>query len=447
MGTPCSEEKRQKIILKRRETATRRQSQSLKVYELKVDVHHVSREQIQRLYRLFIEAKWVVNDLIASDDIFNYKYQDHRTVVGFDRDKNPVERKITLRTEVHQNLIDTKKTDIVTLSKSKKKGNKTGKLKFKRQVNYIPLRTGTIRIKSSKRVSIPEFTNLPVYGLEQFIYRDGYEVANANLIKKASGIYLKVSVCLPRQGREKTNRTVGLDFGIKTAITTSDGEKFDCNVQESDYLKFLSRKLNKKIVKAKRDRRDYRSKRYCKLLNQLQKEYEHLSNKKADNANKLVAYLFKEYDIVYFQDEQLAGWKRKKRSKKTGRRCGFSFGKQVLSSMLGRVKARLVRQESSGRSYMIGRFEPTTKYCPSCGNKRDIGLDERTYACECGYAEDRDVHAAKNVKLLGSIQRAKQECLEQASAEKLASTASNLAEEALDATSSFVEAKTEAPAL
>ena len=42
----------------------------------------------------------------------------------------------------------------------------------------------------------------------------------------------------------------------------------------------------------------------------------------------------------------------------------------------------------------------------------------------CGYEFDRDVHAARNVKLFGSTKRA--ECLEQASAETLASVALDL---------------------
>ena len=60
------------------------------------------------------------------------------------------------------------------------------------------------------------------------------------------------------------------------------------------------------------------------------------------------------------------------------------------------------------------------KFCPNCGALNKIGLNERTYHCKCGYSYDRDIHAAKNVKLFGSTKRA--ECLEQASVETLAST-------------------------
>jgi len=265
-----------------------------------------------------------------------------------------------------------------------------------------------LKIVNSKTVSIPFFRKLKVYGLEQFINIPGFEIANANLIKKASGIYIKVSVCIPKSqfNRKPTGKEVGLDFGIKDNIITSDGEKFNCSVQETDYLKFLQRKLSKK---------QKGSKRYYRCLNQLQKEHEHLTNKKNDDSNKLISYLLKNYDVIYFQDEQISKW----------RKFCPGFARNIQHSYLGRVKSKLVMLEKSGRSFKISRSLPTTKYCPQCGNlNKEITLADRIYNCSCGYSYDRDVHAAKNVKLFGSTKRA--ECLEQASVETLASTALNL---------------------
>lgn len=267
---------------------------------------------------MFRQAKWVINDVIGSNDIFNYNYKDHRTVTNKDKDGNEVERKITLQTGVHQELVNSVKTDICNLSKAKKKGIKAGALKFRRNVNRIYLRAGMLKIKSSKSVSIPMFRKLSVYGLEQFINIPNFEVANSNLIRKSSGFYIMVTVFFPKESNVvKTNKTVGLDFGIKTGITTSDGEKFDCNKQETEYLKYLQRQLHKK-------QKD--SKRYYKLLNQIQKEYEHISNQKDDVANKIVSHLLKNYDVIYFQDEQIAKWKKKKMKQKKNKqmkKCGF----------------------------------------------------------------------------------------------------------------------------
>lgn len=389
-------------------TRERRQSQFLKVYELKVNVHNTSKEDFALFNSLFIQAKWIQNDVIASEDIFNYSYKDHRVIKNFDKDKNLVERHLTINTNIHQAIIQSIKQDIITLSKVKKRGRKVGKLKFRRTCSSIPLKTGQLKILNSKTISIPHFRKLKVYGIEQFYNFSEYEIANARIIKKSSGIYIKVSICIPKDSvkRVKTNKEVGLDFGIKDNITTSDGEKFNCSVQESDYLKFLQRKLSKK---------QKNSKRYCKCLNQLQREYEHLTNKKNDDSNKLISYLLKNYDVIYFQNEQISKWMKFSRN----------FAMNIQHSYLGRVKAKLIELQKTGRSFEISKWSPSTKFCPQCGSLNNgITLSDRIFKCDCGYEFDRDVHAAKNVKMFGSTKRA--ECLEQASVETLASTALEL---------------------
>ena len=50
------------------------------------------------------------------------------------------------------------------------------------------------------------------------------------------------------------------------------------------------------------------------------------------------------------------------------------------------------------QTVVIDRFIPTTKLCPKCHSvKNDLTLADRVYECSCGYHEDRDIHAAKNM--------------------------------------------------
>lgn len=395
--------KNQQIAATMRETYLRRETQKLRVFELKINCHHTSKEDFKKLNQWFREAKWVCNDVIASGDIFHYEYNNHRIVFNFDKDKNIVERQITLNTAIHQDLVTRIKQDIINESKAKKKGGKVGKLKFKKEVNCIPIRSKSTKIKSSKQISIPGFKKLSVYGLEQFIHFPEYEIANANLVRRASGFYVLVSVCIPkaRLTRKETRKAVGLDFGIRDNITTSDGLKYNCNKQEDDYLKFLQRKLSKKKKG---------SKRYYRCLNQLRKEYEHLKNQRQDECNKLIHSLTKDYDTIYFQDENLKGWKSSHMK---------GWARIMQSSYMGRIKSKLIVLEKEGRAFKLPRYEATTQLCPRCGALNKHRLEERTYRCSCGYAEDRDVHAAKNILILGSERRA--ECLEQASVERLTS--------------------------
>jgi len=52
---------------------------------------------------------------------------------------------------------------------------------------------------------------------------------------------------------------------------------------------------------------------------------------------------------------------------------------------------------------MIGRFDPSSKTCFSCGAiNKDLQLKDREWCCkECGSIHDRDVNAAINIKTFG----------------------------------------------
>ena len=406
-------------------TRNRRKNQILNVFELKVNCHQTSKETYDKMKQCFIQSKWIYNDMLSLSgadststsvetlDIFKYSYLDHKTIHRYNKNNKYVEEKITLPTFFHRGVIQQCKTNIVNLAKAKRKGYKVGALKFKSEYNSIPLLTGSFKIIDNSHIYLPGFKNLKVYGLHQILNIKDYEIADGRFIKKASGYYIHVSVCINKdlfKQRKQTYKEVGLDFGIKDNITTSDGEKFNCNVRESEYLKFLQKQLHRK--------QKY-SKHYWKLRNQIRKEYEHLTNKKVDATNKLIHYLTSNYDTIYFQDEQISKWKKKKRSKKNGKKCGNSFGRQIQASYLGRVKAKLVSMERT-KSFKIDKFHPTTKLCTVCGCLNSITLADRIFKCACGYTEDRDIHAAKNVKFIGTFKRA--ECLEQASVETLSST-------------------------
>jgi putative transposase len=108
------------------------------------------------------------------------------------------------------------------------------------------------------------------------------------LLKKPDGYYLKVTCYINKDSLPKTTtngKEIGLDFGIKTNITTSEGEKLDVSVEESERLKKLQRKLQKQ-VKCSNNR--------YKTIKAIRRQYLKLTNKKKDKANKIV-HKFKQY--------------------------------------------------------------------------------------------------------------------------------------------------------
>ena len=271
-------------------------------------------------------------------------------------------------------MISNEKT-IMTLVK---KGMQThGNLQFKSELTCIPLKQygTTYKFKSFNKVKIQGISGtILVRTGNQLQIAD--ELANANLVKRPDGYYLKVTAFINKENfkeQEKNGKEIGLDFGIKTNITTSEGEKLDVSVQESDRLKALQRELFRR-VKGSKNRN--------KTIKLIKREYQKLSNRKQDKANKIVSKL-KKYDRIYMQDEQIAHWHK-----------GL-FGKQVQHSCLGTVKAKL---KALPQTVVLDKWIPTTKLCPKCGTiNRHITLADRTVVCGCGYHEDRDIHSAKNM--------------------------------------------------
>ena len=61
---------------------------------------------------------------------------------------------------------------------------------------------------------------------------------------------------------------------------------------------------------------------------------------------------------------------------------------------MGLIKSKLMKLDNV---IVLDKFIPTTKWCPCCHKLNELSLSDRTYSCECGYSNDRDIHAAQNM--------------------------------------------------
>lgn len=243
-----SEDTKAKIKASMAETHARRKSQICRVFELKVSIRHNPKSVFEKLSNCFKEAKWVINDMLSKSkdsSMFDYKYIEHKEVTHFDKDRKEVVSTITLPSVLHRATVAQKLTDICNLAKARQAGRKMGALKYKRQVNCIPIITGFTKIIDECRITIPGFRKLRVHGINQLHQFEEFEIADAKLLRKASGYYVKLTIMLPKTPRAPTHKSGGLDFGIKNTITTSDNKTYDCKVQETEYLKYLSKMLNR----------------------------------------------------------------------------------------------------------------------------------------------------------------------------------------------------------
>ena len=372
-----------------KETMTRRSLQQCFVYKVKIDESRLTKKQKEQLKMLFVEAKWFYNNILSWSENNSINDFDTKTktvsVLNKDREIETRELK-TISAQMKQAIHTSIVSAIKTLSTLKKKGHKVGRLKYLSDYKSINLKQfgTTYQILNDRYMKVQSVSGkIKVNGLEQFVNDPDIEFANAKILNTSTGYYIAITCFrFKKDIVEKTfiGSEIGVDMGIKTHITLSNGEKFNSSVEETERLKCLQKKLAKQ-KKCSNNRR--------RTIRLIQREYQKISNRKNDAANKIVAHILS-YEHVYMQDEMISNWHK-----------GL-FGKQVQHSILGRVKAKLVNHP---RVEVLDRSVPTTKFCPNCQNlNKEITLRDRIYVCPiCGYQEDRDVHSAKNMIVMTKI--------------------------------------------
>lgn len=369
-------------------TRAKRKEQICRTFELKIQENKLNQKQKEALKMIFIEGKWIKNEMISfgkEHNIFEYELGDRVKVKN--KQGEFVEKKLNyIGSQQIQSVVTQVLNDVKALSKSKSKGRKVGSLKFISDLNSIDLKQygTTYKIKSKTKIKIQGIPkDIKVKGLDQLDKFVNYDLSNAKLIRKSSGYYVKITVYLNKEDINDhyiPETKIGIDMGVKNNITLSTGEKINISVKETERLKKLQRKMFKKEKSS--------NNRY-KIKSLINKEYEKINNRKNDKSNKLFAYL-KTFEHIYFQDENISSWK-KKDSLANGSR-------KIHNSILGRIKNKLKNYD---RAIMLNRFEATTQTCMICRKKNKLSLEDRIYSCSCGYKEDRDIHSAKMMISIG----------------------------------------------
>ena len=241
------------------------------------------------------------------------------------------------------------------------------------------------------------YIKLPKLGWVRFI--DEFHVPenavfkNVTVSRECDQYYAAVCYDVPKkqskQFNVKESKTLGIDLGIKTLATLSDGTKID----NPKHLK----KYEAKIIAEQRclAKKEVGKKSYDKQKLKLAKAHRKVRNTRLDFLHKLTTSLVDNQNWTSFCIEDLAV-----RDMQQNR---------FLAKSIGDVGWRMFRSmmeykcEDRGKNLIvIGRFEPSSKTC-TCGVvNADLSLSDRTWTCStCNVTHDRDILAANNIKTFG----------------------------------------------
>jgi|LakMenEpi03Aug12_release.lakeMendotaPanAssembly.Ray.scaffolds.fasta_scaffold31705_7 putative transposase len=186
---------------------------------------------------------------------------------------------------------------------------------------------------------------------------------------------------------QSTNE-VGIDLGIKSFLTTSEGEKID----NPKFLKTSEIKLKK--VQRNLSRKVKGSKNFNKCRVKLAKLHNKIQNQREYFLHKVSNKLISENHTIFCETLKVKNMLKNHKLAKSISDVSWSKFITILEYKSGWYGRNLIK---------IGIFEPSSKTCNNCGHKKEeLLLSERIFKCEkCSHNEDRDVNAAKNIKRIG----------------------------------------------
>ena len=275
-----------------------------------------------------------------------------------------------------------------------RKGRKVGFPKFKAKDRATPRFAYTTDFRLIE--GDPKALRLPKVGrvhcMEDVAERvGGARVLRVTVSRRAGRWYAALTVerddkpvtKLPRGG------AVGIDLGVKTLATLSDGTV----IENPRPLKKTERKL-KQAQKAL-SRKAMGSKRRAKARAKVARLHAHVANQRGDAMHKATTWLASTYSDISVEDLNAAGMVKNHRLAKAVSDAAFGEFRRQLDYKTARTGAVL---------HVIDRWYPSSKTCSNCGAvKAKLSLSERVYRCDaCGLSIDRDLNAAINIKVAGS---------------------------------------------
>lgn len=194
-------------------------------------------------------------------------------------------------------------------------------------------------------------------------------------------LYVVTDAVAQRYHKTHDGAMVGMDFGLKTYLTLSDGTDI-CNPQflkqDIKDLKRLSKALSKSTMGSNnRNRRRH----------ELDRLHERIVNRRDDWQWKMAHSLCRKYDIICIENLEMT-WMT--------RRWGRKVNDLAFSGFVSKLEH--VASKYGVTVHRISRFYPSSKTC-GCGYiNHNLRLEDRVWTCpDCGAVNNRDLLAAKNI--------------------------------------------------
>lgn len=245
----------------------------------------------------------------------------------------------------------------------------------------------------NNKLFIPKFRE----GINIIFEREPIGIIKSCTISKTStgkffaSILIEDNKELPIKPPININNSIGIDLGIKSFITLSDGNK----ISTQKYLKNDIIRLKVLQRRASRKQKSSQNRKKANLF--VARRHEKIANRRIDFIHKLTHKLTCENQATTICIEDLAVSNLLKNHKLAQAISDVSWSKfiEILSYKCNWYGKNLVK---------VDRFFASSKLCNKCGWKNDsLTLNNRHWTCAvCGTTHDRDINASINIRNSGA---------------------------------------------
>lgn len=207
---------------------------------------------------------------------------------------------------------------------------------------------------------------------------------------------------VPAEPLPATGAVVGLDMGVASLVTTSDGE----HLANPRHLAATADRL----AAAQRDlaRKKRGSKRRLKAVARVAALHAKVRRQRLDHAHKAALDLVRNYDVIVHEDLRIANMTRSASGTidNPGRNVAQKSGlnRSILDAGWGVFLTILAHKaESAGRELIAVNPANTSRTCARCGHcAAENRVTQAEFACTaCGHTAHADVNAAENILRAG----------------------------------------------
>jgi len=218
------------------------------------------------------------------------------------------------------------------------------------------------------------------------------DIKTVTIRKTSTGRWYVTFSCdnVPSKPLPKTGKSIGVDVGCESFLTTSEGEKVD-NPRFYQRTKKLLIKRQKSLSHKKRN---FNRRKKTRIL--VAKAHEKIFNQRRDFHFKIARKLLQAYDTICI--ENMNHFKSHRSLNRSMRDVAWFNFFNIL----------LFKAEEAGKEVIKVPARNTSQACSECGKTVLKSLSVRVHKCpHCGLSIDRDINAARNIKRLGqSLQEA-----------------------------------------